>query len=85
MFRLFFAVTKEICKGQLEVQMSRDVAQISYLADVYEATCLSIFTLVCQISESDFDALITLLMKHLLSGKYYGALLSSDVWSFLCR
>ncbi|XP_058799570.1 FIGNL1-interacting regulator of recombination and mitosis-like isoform X2 [Phymastichus coffea] len=83
-FRNIDRLTKDICIGELEIQMSRDASQASYSTNIYEATCLSIFSLVCQVSRSDFDALISLLLKYLLSGKYYSALLCSDIWCFVC-
>ncbi|XP_014215891.1 uncharacterized protein C1orf112 homolog [Copidosoma floridanum] len=78
-------LTQEICTGQVQVEMSRNLAQGSYQADIYEATCLSIFSLVCQVPSSDVDEFMELLLKYLISGKWFSSLLSCDVWCFICR
>lgn len=75
----------DICKGQMEVQMSRDTTINSYLTNLYEATCLSIIELTCQIAKEDISQLMLLLEKYLLGGKYFTALLASDVWCFIFR
>ena len=85
LYIFFFLVDKEICIGNLQIQICRDVTQGSYMTNIYEATCLSVFSLVCQISNSEFSELVMLLLKYLLSGGLFSSLLSSDVWSFVCR
>ncbi|OXU19968.1 hypothetical protein TSAR_012868 [Trichomalopsis sarcophagae] len=84
-FKNIDRLTREICVGKQEIQLSRDAGQGFYVANIYEATCLSIFSLVCHIPDADFSELVILLIKHLLSGGFFSSLLSSDVWCFLCR
>ncbi|KAL7291494.1 hypothetical protein TKK_0014754 [Trichogramma kaykai] len=78
-------IAKDICVGKINVQMSRDVTHSSYMANIYEATCLNTFALACQFPNEDFPELIVMLLKYLLSGKYFSSLLSSDIWCFVCR
>ncbi|XP_011495016.1 PREDICTED: uncharacterized protein C1orf112-like [Ceratosolen solmsi marchali] len=78
-------LTTDICMGELQIQVSQDVAQGSYTANIYEATFLGICALVCQTKNSDFSQLTILLLRYLLSGNFFSSLLSSDVWCFICR
>lgn len=78
-------VTRDALVGKLQIDISRDVAQGSYVTNIYEATLVSILSLVCQISTSDFTELENILLKYLLNGTFFSSSLSSDVWCFVCR
>ena len=52
---------------------------------IYEATLRLLCCLLTQISADDFGAIEMTLLKHLLGGKFWGSLLSCDIWSSLGR
>ncbi|KAJ8668535.1 hypothetical protein QAD02_010198 [Eretmocerus hayati] len=84
-FRSIDRLTEDICVGGLQIKLSRNVAQGTYLANIYESTCVMICVMVSQIPNSDFSELEIVLLKYLLTGNFFSALLSSDVWCFTCR
>ncbi|XP_011144526.1 uncharacterized protein C1orf112 [Harpegnathos saltator] len=75
----------EIIVGELRLPGNHEIGERPRLAGIYEATLVPICDLVSQIPSEAFHALELLLLKHLLSGRFWSSLLSSDVWCFIGR
>lgn len=78
-------VQEEIVVGELRLPGNHEIGERPRLAGIYEATLVPICDLISQIPSEAFHALELLLLKHLLSGRFWSSLLSSDVWCFMGR
>ncbi|XP_032688751.1 uncharacterized protein C1orf112 homolog isoform X2 [Odontomachus brunneus] len=76
---------REIVARELRLPGNHEIGERPRLAGIYEATLVPICDLISQIPSEAFHALELLLLKHLLSGRFWSSLLSSDVWCFIGR
>ncbi|XP_014486220.1 PREDICTED: uncharacterized protein C1orf112 homolog [Dinoponera quadriceps] len=75
----------EIVVGELRLPGNHEIGERPRLCSIYEATLVPICDLISQIPSEAFYTLELLLLKHLLSGRFWSSLLSSDVWCFIGR
>lgn len=79
------SVQGEVIVGELRLPGNHEIGERPRLAGIYEATLVPMCNLVSQIPSEAFHTLELLLLKHLLSGRFWSSLLSSDVWYFIGR
>ncbi|XP_033224134.1 uncharacterized protein C1orf112-like [Belonocnema kinseyi] len=75
----------EICLGKLQLQVPRNLGEAPKSMTIYEETLLMIWGLICQVPAADFGAIEQLLVKHLMSGKFWTSLLTTDIWCMIGR
>lgn len=75
----------DVIVGELRLPSNHEIGERPRLAGIYEATLVPICDLISQIPPEAFHELELLLLKHLLSGRFWSSLLSSDVWCFIGR
>ena len=81
----FSKVQLEICLGKLQLRISRNLGDAPKPITIYEETFLMIWGLICQVPASDFGTIENILAKHLMSGKFWSSLLTTDLWCMIGR
>ncbi|CAK9797194.1 Uncharacterized protein C1orf112 [Anthophora quadrimaculata] len=78
-------IQEEICVGEVRLPGVHDIGEKARSATLYEATLVSICSLISHIPTDGFHAVELILLKHLLSDRLWSSLLSSDIWCFIGR
>ncbi|XP_043256870.1 uncharacterized protein C1orf112-like [Colletes gigas] len=78
-------IQEEICTGETRLPGAHDVGEKPREAMLYEATLVPICALISETPPDGFYAVELILLKHLLSGRLWSSLLSSDIWCFISR
>ncbi|XP_066585850.1 FIGNL1-interacting regulator of recombination and mitosis-like isoform X2 [Prorops nasuta] len=78
-------LNEEILSGGLRMKAIDAFGERARLGSIYEATLVSMCSLICQIESKDFKFVELLLVKHLMSNKFWASLLSADLWCFVDR
>ncbi|CAK9828855.1 Uncharacterized protein C1orf112 [Anthophora retusa] len=78
-------IQEEICVGEVRLPGVHDIGEKARSATLYEATLVSICSLISHIPTDGFHAVELILLKHLLSNRLWSSLLSSDIWCFIGR
>ncbi|KAG7211494.1 hypothetical protein KM043_010765 [Ampulex compressa] len=78
-------VQAEICTGEIELSGTSEIGDKPRIATLYESTLVPMCSLISRLPVDGFCALELLLLKHLLSDRFWSSLFSADTWCFIDR